>query len=46
MYPRWIWRVAALPGTLWLSVFFLVAFYAVICVAFGNTPLAAVKVQV
>ena len=37
MYPRWIWRVAALPGTLWLSVFFLVAFYAVICVAFGNT---------
>jgi putrescine transport system permease protein len=33
---RWIWRLLALPGVAWLSVFFLVAFYAVICVAFGN----------
>ena len=27
----------ALPGIIWLSLFFLVAFYAVIAVAFGNT---------
>jgi spermidine/putrescine transport system permease protein len=33
---RWIWRLLALPGVAWLSVFFLVSFYAVICVAFGN----------
>ena len=26
----------ALPGVLWLTVFFLVAFYAVVAVAFGN----------
>jgi putrescine transport system permease protein len=26
----------ALPGVAWLSLFFLVAFYTVICVAFGN----------
>jgi putrescine transport system permease protein len=31
-----IWRLLALPGVAWLSVFFLVAFYAVLCVAFGN----------
>ena len=30
-------RVLALPGVVWLSLFFLVAFYAVLCVAFGNT---------
>jgi spermidine/putrescine transport system permease protein len=34
---RWLWRGLALPGVAWLSLFFLVAFYAVICVAFGNT---------
>jgi spermidine/putrescine transport system permease protein len=33
---RWIWRVLALPGVAWLSVFFLVALYAVLCVALGN----------
>jgi spermidine/putrescine transport system permease protein len=33
---RWTWRFLALPGVAWLSVFFLVSFYAVICVAFGN----------
>jgi spermidine/putrescine transport system permease protein len=33
---RWIWRFLALPGVAWLSVFFLIAFYAVIAVAFGN----------
>ena len=36
MESRWIWRLLALPGVAWLSVFFLVAFYAVLCVAFGN----------
>jgi spermidine/putrescine transport system permease protein len=34
---RWTWRLLALPGVAWLTVFFLVSFYAVICVAFGNT---------
>jgi spermidine/putrescine transport system permease protein len=33
---RFTWRLFALPGVAWLSVFFLVAFYAVICVALGN----------
>jgi ABC-type spermidine/putrescine transport system permease subunit I len=33
---RWTWRVLTLPGAAWLGVFFLVAFYAVIAVAFGN----------
>ena len=29
MEGRWIWRLLALPGIIWLSLFFLVAFYAV-----------------
>jgi spermidine/putrescine transport system permease protein len=33
---RWIWRALAVPGVAWLSVFFLVALYAVLCVALGN----------
>ena len=33
---RWTWRLLALPGVAWLSVFFLIALYAVIAVAFGN----------
>ena len=33
---RWTWRLLALPGVAWLALFFLVAFYAVIAVAFGN----------
>jgi putrescine transport system permease protein len=33
---RWIWRVLAVPGVVWLSFFFLVAMYAVLCVALGN----------
>jgi len=33
---RWTWRLLALPGVVWLSVFFLVALYAVLAVAFGN----------
>jgi spermidine/putrescine transport system permease protein len=36
MPSRWIWRIVALPGVAWLSLFFLVAFYAVVSVAFGN----------
>jgi spermidine/putrescine transport system permease protein len=36
MGSRWTWRLLALPGVLWLAVFFLIAFYAVIAVAFGN----------
>jgi putrescine transport system permease protein len=33
---RWIWRVLAAPGVVWLSLFFLVAMYAVLSVALGN----------
>jgi spermidine/putrescine transport system permease protein len=33
---RWIWRALALPGVAWLSLFFLVAMYAVLSVALGN----------
>jgi spermidine/putrescine transport system permease protein len=36
MGSRWSWRLVALPGVVWLSVFFLCAFYAVLAVAFGN----------
>ena len=36
MESRWTWRILALPGVAWLSLFFLVSFYAVLCVAFGN----------
>jgi spermidine/putrescine transport system permease protein len=36
MTSRWTWRVLALPGVVWLGVFFLVSFYAVVAVAFGN----------
>ncbi len=36
MSSRWTWRLLALPGVVWLSVFFLAAFYAVVAVAFGN----------
>jgi len=37
MESRSVWRWLAAPGTLWLGIFFLVAFYAVLAVAFGNT---------
>jgi spermidine/putrescine transport system permease protein len=33
---RWIWRLLALPGIAWLSLFFVVALYATVAVAFGN----------
>ncbi|MGZ8687077.1 MAG: ABC transporter permease [Gaiellaceae bacterium] len=36
MESRWTWRLLALPGVAWLTVFFLVALYAVVAVAFGN----------
>jgi spermidine/putrescine transport system permease protein len=36
MESRGIWRLFALPGVAWLSLFFLVALYAVLCVALGN----------
>ena len=36
MGSRWTWRLVALPGVVWLSIFFLCAFYAVLAVAFGN----------
>ncbi len=36
MYPRWLWAGFALPGVVWLLLLFLVPFYAVIGVAFGN----------
>jgi putrescine transport system permease protein len=36
MGSRWTWRLLALPGVAWLSIFFLVALYAVVSVAFGN----------
>ncbi|MEI7760215.1 MAG: ABC transporter permease [Thermoleophilia bacterium] len=36
MSSRWTWRVLSLPGVAWLSVFFLMALYVVVAVAFGN----------
>lgn len=36
MYPRWLWQACALPGVVWLALLFLVPFYAVIGVAFGD----------
>ena len=36
MGSRWTWRFVALPGVVWLTVFFLLAFYVVLAVAFGN----------
>jgi spermidine/putrescine transport system permease protein len=36
MASRWTWRLLAFPGVVWLGVFFLVSFYAVVAVAFGN----------
>ena len=36
MSSRWTWRLLALPGVAWLTVFFLLALYVVVAVAFGN----------
>jgi spermidine/putrescine transport system permease protein len=35
-YPRWFWPSFALPGILWLAVFFLLPLYTVLSVAFGT----------
>ncbi|MGH9170960.1 MAG: ABC transporter permease [Acidimicrobiales bacterium] len=34
--PRWLWASISLPGAAWLVIFFLVPFYAILCVAFGT----------
>ena len=31
-----LWALFALPGTVWLLVLFVVPFYALVCVAFGD----------
>jgi putrescine transport system permease protein len=36
MYPRWLWQACALPGVVWLVLLFVVPFYAVVGVAFGD----------
>ncbi len=36
MGGRWIWRLLTLPGVVWLTLFFVVALYATVAVAFGN----------
>ena len=36
MYPRWLWQALAAPGILWLLLLFVLPFYAVIGVAFGE----------
>jgi putrescine transport system permease protein len=36
MIGRRVWTALAAPGMLWLGVFFLVAFYAVVAVGLGN----------
>jgi len=36
MAPRWIWRVLAAPPLVWLTLFFLVATYAIVSVGMGN----------
>jgi spermidine/putrescine transport system permease protein len=36
MHARWLWRTLAAPGVIWLTLFFLVALYAVLSVALGN----------
>lgn len=35
-YPRWYWPLTAAPGLLWLGIFFLVPFYAILAVAMGT----------
>jgi len=34
MHARGLWQLFALPGVLWLLLFFVVPFYAIIAVAF------------
>jgi spermidine/putrescine transport system permease protein len=35
-YPRFFWQTFALPGTIWLVVFFIIPFYTIIAVSFGT----------
>jgi spermidine/putrescine transport system permease protein len=35
-YPRWFWPSFAIPGLIWLLVFFVVPLYTVVSVAFGT----------
>jgi spermidine/putrescine transport system permease protein len=35
-YPRWFWPVTAVPGIVWLLLFFVIPFYAIIAVALGT----------
>lgn len=35
-HPRWFWPSFTLPGIAWLTVLFLVPFYAVLAIAFGT----------
>lgn len=36
MYPKRLWSAFAIPGVVWLILLFLIPFYAVVGVAFGN----------
>jgi ABC-type spermidine/putrescine transport system permease subunit I len=36
-YPKWLWPVLALPGTLWMLVLFALPFYATLAVGAGKT---------
>src|SRR5688572_23061589 len=44
MEGRWIWRLLALPGVVWLSLFFLIAFYAVVSIALALSLLVGYPV--
>jgi len=35
-YPRWFWPTFAIPGLIWLLVFFVLPLYTVVSVAFGT----------
>jgi ABC-type spermidine/putrescine transport system permease subunit I len=35
-YPRWFWPSFATPASLWLVVLFVLPFYTILCVAFGQ----------
>ena len=35
-YPRWFWPTFAIPGILWLLLFFLLPLYTVVSVGFGT----------
>lgn len=35
-FPRWFWPSFAVPGTLWLVVLFLLPFYVILSIAFGD----------